>query len=255
MQIVVVIPTYNEAENIRELIEQILMIEIDNLSFRLHHASESSRNIEPNLHILVVDDNSPDGTGEIVEAITRQCSRVHVLHRQGKRGYGSACLEGFQWAFKHNAAVVISMDGDFSHDPQSIPAFCEAIQRCDVVIGSRYLNGIGVVNWPWYRLLLSRLGNLYIRFVTGITVADCTSGFRAYQIRALEQILPKENVGLGYAWLVEILFYAIHHQLKVQEISIVFTDRRKGKSKMSWQIAWESIWMPWRLKRTLGKSC
>jgi len=248
MQTVVIIPTYNERENICQLINQILTIRTDvRPSARLSNTNESDETTL-DLHVLVVDDNSPDGTGEVVEALTRQWPRLHILHRQSKRGYGLACLAGFRWALAHNASIIISMDADYSHDPKYIPEFCRAIEECDMVIGSRYLTGISVVNWPLRRLLLSLFANRYIRFLIGIPVTDCTSGFRAYTAKALKRILPEKTAISGYALLVETLFYAVRRELHIREIPIIFTERQRGQSKMSWRIIWESIWLPWRLK-------
>lgn len=230
MEALVVVPTYNESENIRRIVPKIL-------------------EQDPRLHVLVVDDNSPDGTGAIVDEMRASEPRLHVLHREGKGGLGSAYIAGFRWALAEtDAKYVFEMDADFSHDPASLPDFLESIEDADLVLGSRYLHGITVMNWPLSRLILSVGANLYASVVTGIPIKDLTGGFKCFRRETLEK-LPLDRVRSdGYSFQIELNFHAHRLGLKITEIPIVFTDRVEGESKMSRRIIWEAAWMVWRLR-------
>ena len=235
MKALVVIPTYNEAENVRRIVPEVLAQ-------------------DPELHVLVVDDNSPDGTGDIVDSMRNEEPRLHVLHREGKSGLGSAYIAGFHWALAEtDASYVFEMDADFSHDPASIPEFLEAIREADLVVGSRYLHGITVVNWPLSRLILSVGANIYASIVTGLPLKDCTGGFKCFRRETLQQ-LPLDRVKSdGYSFQIELNWHAHHKGLRIAEIPIVFTDRAVGVSKMSKKIIWEAVWMVWRLRLFNGR--
>ncbi|RKY99589.1 MAG: polyprenol monophosphomannose synthase [Candidatus Hydrothermota bacterium] len=231
MKALVVLPTYNERENIEDIIKAIL-------------------NTAP-VDVLVVDDNSPDGTGEIVDRIVRTNPRVHVIHRPEKRGLGTAYIEAFRWALKRSYEAVIEMDADFSHDPKDIPRLLEAAKKYDLVIGSRYINGISVVNWPLKRLILSYLANLYARKVTGVPIRDLTGGFKCFRRHVLETINLDKIHSDGYAFQIEMNFHAWHNGFSIKEIPIIFVERRAGASKMSKHIIWEAFWLVIRLRLML----
>ena len=228
-RILVILPTYNEAQNIPEIVPAIL---------RQHNE----------LDVLIVDDASPDGTGEIADRIAAEDPRVHVRHRPGKLGLGTAYIEGFRWALERGYEMVFEMDADFSHDPAQIPRFLEAAREYDLVLGSRYLRGVNVVNWPMSRLLLSYFANKYARVVTGLPFTDLTSGFKCFRRRVLEAIELDRVRSNGYAFQIEMTFRAWHKGFRVGEIPIVFVDRTFGESKMSRRIVWEAVWMVWRLR-------
>lgn len=226
----VVVPTYNERENIEKLIESVL-------------------ERDPRIDVLVVDDASPDGTGEIVDRIAGENPRVHALHRAGKMGLGTAYLAGFKWALERDYDYVLEMDADFSHDPGHLPQFLEAIRDADLVLGSRYRGGkVTVVNWPMTRLLLSYFANGYARFVTGVPLDDLTGGFKCFRRRVLEAIPLDEVRSNGYAFQIEMNFRAWKKGFRIVEIPIVFVDRTEGESKMSKKIVREAVWMVWRLR-------
>jgi dolichol-phosphate mannosyltransferase len=225
----VVIPTYNERENLSQLVRQIL-------------AREGFR-------VMVVDDNSPDGTGALADELAREFpGRVDVVHRTGKRGLGRSYVEGFTLALRSDADLVCQMDADFSHDPKYLPDLVDAAADHDVVIGSRYLNGISVVNWPLRRLILSAFANRYIRAITGLGARDCTGGFRCWRREALGRLPLARIASDGYSFIVETLFEAARHGCRVGEVPIVFVERRMGTSKLSSGVLVESILMPWRLR-------
>lgn len=227
---VVIIPTFNERENLPRIVPMIL---------------EQDRRLE----VLIVDDASPDGTGELAEALAQADSRVHVLHRSGKLGLGTAYVAGFQWAIKHGYDYAFEMDADFSHDPRHLPDLLHAINDADLVIGSRYLEGrVTVVNWPMARLLLSYFANVYARWVTGLKLWDCTAGFRCYRRAVLESVPLDEVRSNGYSFQIEMSFRAWKKGFRLKEIPILFTDRTHGTSKMSGLIVREAIWMVWRLR-------
>lgn len=233
----VIIPTYNEAANIGQLIPKVL---------------DQDQRIE----VLVVDDNSPDGTGDLVEEISRTNPRVHLLRRPAKGGLGTAYIAGFRWALEREYDYIFEMDADFSHDPKHLPEFLQAIQNADLVLGSRYLEGrVTVVNWPMGRLLLSYFANVYARFVTGLKIFDATGGFKCFRREVLEKIDLNSVRSNGYAFQIEMNFRAARLGFRVVEIPIVFVDRTDGTSKMSGAIVREAIWMVWwlRLKAILGR--
>ena len=223
MLVAVVLPTYNESENIARLLAQL-------------------RNVLPDARLFVVDDNSPDGTGDIAERCARELGGIEVLHRPGKQGLGSAYRQGFTHVIAQGVDVVVSMDVDFSHDPLAIPAMLAEIESgSDAVIGSRYVSGGGTKNWPLHRRLLSRWGNLYTGAVLGVKVRDCTSGFRAYRSSALAAIAPETTKAEGYAFLSELVVRLSRRGLKISEVPILFIDRENGTSKMSGRIIIESM--------------
>lgn len=226
----VIIPTYNEAANIDTLIPRVL-------------------EQDPCIEILVVDDHSPDGTGAIVDAIASREPRVHILHRPGKQGLGTAYLAGFQWALARDYEYIFEMDADFSHDPKHLPEFFRAAHDADLVLGSRYLRGRAtVVNWPMPRLLLSYFANIYARVITGLKVHDATGGFKCFRRRVLERIDLSSVRSNGYTFQIEMSFRAHRLGFRIVEIPIVFVDRLDGTSKMSGAIVREAIWMVWRLR-------
>lgn len=232
MEKLVIIPTYDERENIGPLLDQLLALPYG-------------------LEVLVVDDGSPDGTGELVEERSRRDARVHVLRRPGKAGLGSAYRDGFRYALDHGAQLVFEMDADFSHDPSAIGGFLEAIEDVDVVLGSRYLDGnVTVVHWPLSRLILSYSANLYTRIITGLPVYDATGGFKCFRRRALESIRLDRVRSDGYAFQIEMSYKMWRKGLRIREIPIVFSDRRAGVSKMNRRIVREAAWMVWRLRLT-----
>lgn len=227
----VIVPTYNERENIVRLIDTVLVQ-------------------DPRLEILVVDDGSPDGTSELVEDEMTRNQRLHILKRPRKLGLGTAYIAGFRWALERpQYAFVFEMDADFSHDPAHLPQFLRAVEDADLVLGSRYREGkVTVVNWPIKRLLLSYFANVYARVVTGLPVWDATGGFKCFRRKVLEAIDLSDVRSNGYAFQIEMSFRAWRRHLRIVEIPIVFTDRTEGQSKMSKSIVREAIWMVWRLR-------
>ena len=229
MEKLVIIPTYNERDNIGTLLDRLLALPFG-------------------LEVLVVDDGSPDGTAEGVKARMRQTPRVHLIQRPGKMGLGSAYREGFRFALEHDAEYIFEMDADFSHDPDSIGEFLRTAQEVDVVLGSRYLHGVTVVNWPISRLILSYCANRYTRLVTGLPVNDATGGFKCFRRRALEAIRLDKVQSDGYSFQIEMSFKCWKRGFTLREIPILFVDRRAGNSKMSQRIVWEAAWMVWKLR-------
>jgi dolichol-phosphate mannosyltransferase len=229
MDKLVIIPTYNERENIDPMISKLLSLPYG-------------------LDVLVVDDNSPDGTAGLVEQWTAKSERVHLLRRPGKMGLGSAYRDGFRYALEHGAEYVFEMDADFSHDPEAIGEFLNAAQDADIVLGSRYLNGVTVVNWPLSRLILSYSANVYTRIVTGLPLADATGGFKCFRRRALEGVRLDRVKSEGYSFQIEMSFRCWKRGFRIKEIPILFVDRRAGESKMSRRIIWEAAGMVWRLR-------
>jgi dolichol-phosphate mannosyltransferase len=226
----VIVPTYNERENITRLIGAIL--------------GQDDR-----LEILVVDDGSPDGTGDIVEGLMQHETKLNIIKRPRKMGLGTAYIAGFRWALEQGYDFIFEMDADFSHDPAHLPQFLRAIDDADVVLGSRYRNGkVTVVNWPIKRLLLSYSANVYARIVTGLPVWDATGGFKCFRRKVLESIDLTHVRSNGYAFQIEMSFRAWRKHYKIVEIPIVFVDRTEGQSKMSGSIVREAIWMVWRLR-------
>jgi dolichol-phosphate mannosyltransferase len=226
----VIIPTYNERSNVEGIITAVL-------------------SQDPRIDVLIVDDGSPDGTGEIVDGMAARDPRVHALHRAKKLGLGTAYKAGFRWALDRDYAFVFEMDADFSHNPRSLPDFLDAIQDADVVLGSRYQNGrVTVVNWPIGRLLLSYFANVYARWVTGLPLFDATGGFKAFRRTVLEAIDLDDVRSNGYAFQIETSFRAWKLGFRIVEIPITFVDRTEGESKMSKKIVREAVWMVWRLR-------
>jgi dolichol-phosphate mannosyltransferase len=226
----VIVPTYNECENIARIIETVL-------------------SQDPRLEVLVVDDGSPDGTSGIVEAIMADNPRVHILKRPKKLGLGTAYLAGFRWGLEQRYDVLFEMDADFSHDPGHLPDFLRAVNDVDLVLGSRYRAGkVTVVNWPISRLLLSYFANVYARAVTGLPVWDATGGFKCFRREVLESIDFNKVRSNGYAFQIEMSYRAWKRGFRIVEIPIVFVDRTEGQSKMSKAIVREAIWMVWRLR-------
>ena len=229
MKTLVIIPTYNECENIEKITKEVL---------------QTDRSVD----VLVVDDNSPDGTAGIVHSIQSNEPRVHLLLRKNKQGLGKAYIAGFKYAIEHEYDYIFEMDADFSHDPKAIQKFLEKIQDCDLVLGSRYLHGVTVINWPLRRLFLSYSANLYSRIVTGMSVKDATGGFKCFRREVLEAIdLDRVKSG-GYAFQIEMSFKAWKKGFRIVELPIIFTDRVEGSSKMSKKIIFEAIWMVWKLR-------
>ncbi len=225
----VVVPTYNESENIRRLVDQVL-------------------EADPCLEMLVVDDNSPDGTGRIIDELSSSNQRVHTMHRAGKLGLGSAYREGFRWALERGYDLVFEMDADFSHDPRYLPDFLRAIQDNDLVIGSRYVSGINVVNWPMRRLLLSYGASFYTRMITGMPIHDPTAGFKCFRREVLEALDLDAIQSEGYSFQIEVHFKVWRKKFRIREIPIIFIDRHSGTSKMNRRIVIEAVWMVWWLK-------
>jgi len=230
----VIVPTYNERDNVTTLTARIL--------------EQDSR-----LDVLVVDDGSPDGTGDLAEEIAAREPRVHVIHRPRKMGLGTAYIAGFKWALERDYAFMFEMDADFSHDPGHLTQFLDAIQDADLVLGSRYNRGkVTVVNWPIRRLMLSYAANLYARWVTGLPLDDSTGGFKCFRRSVLQAINLDAVKSNGYGFQIEVSYLAWRKHFRIVEIPIVFHDRTEGQSKMSRKIVWEAIWMVWRLRwRTL----
>lgn len=226
----IAIPTYNERENLPRLLEVLM-------------------ELPPSVHVLVVDDGSPDGTGDIAEEWGRRLEgRIHLMRRAGKLGLGSAYVAAFGWALERDYDLIFEMDADFSHDPKYIPAMIEASSEADLVIGSRYLTGVNVVNWPMQRLLLSWFANLYARFVTGLPVHDCTGGFKCFRRQALQAIDFTRIASGGYSFQVEMNYKVWKKGFKIKEVPIVFVDRFLGASKMSGSIIGEALFLVLRLR-------
>jgi dolichol-phosphate mannosyltransferase len=224
----VIVPTYDELDNVRALLPRLL-------------------SMGPNIEVLVVDDNSPDGTGAWVEELGRTIPRVHCLRRPAKMGLGSAYVDGFRWALAHGADLIFEMDADFSHDPNEIPRFIEEARTADLVLGSRYLNGVTVVNWPLRRLMLSYTANVLSRIMTGLPVKDATGGFKCFRREVLDSIDLDRIHSDGYSFQIEMSFHAWRNGFRVREIPITFVDRRAGISKMSRRIIVEAVFVLWRL--------
>lgn len=226
----VIIPTYNEAKNLSQIVPLIL-------------------ERDPRIEVLVVDDNSPDGTGRVADELAEREPRVHVMHRAGKQGLGTAYRAGFRWALERDYEYVFEMDADFSHDPKHLPEFLRAAESADLVLGSRYLDGrVTVVNWPISRLMLSYAANVYARVITGLKVCDATGGFKCFRRRVLAAIDLDAVKSNGYSFQIEVSLRAARKGFRIKEIPIVFVDRTEGHSKMSGAIIREAIWMVWRLR-------
>ena len=229
MKAFVIIPTYNEKDNVRSLTSAVLA----------QH---------PDLQVLFVDDNSPDGTGALIDDLVAGNVRVHVLHRSGKLGLGSAYRDGFKAALAMGADYLLEMDADFSHDPGTLPLFLSAIKENDLVVGSRYLNGVSVVNWPIRRLILSYFASVYTRLVTGLQLRDCTSGFKCFRRSTIEAIDLSRVTSDGYSFQIEMNYLCMEKGFRITEIPIIFIDRHSGSSKMSGSIVREAVIMVWKLR-------
>jgi len=234
MKTLIIIPTYNELENLRPLIEEIFK-----------YVSQTD--------ILIVDDNSPDGTGKLADDLSAEYPQIHVLHRAGKLGLGTAYIAGFKYAIAHEYDAAFEMDADFSHDPRYLPDFLKAIENADLVIGSRYVEGGGTPNWSLLRRFISGGGNIYARFMLGLPVHDCTAGYRCYRRRVLEAIDLDTIQSQGYAFQIELVYRVRKHGFKIVETPIVFQDRRVGKSKMSRKIFLEGFIFVFRTRLGLNK--
>lgn len=229
MKTLVVVPTYNERKNIEQLIPRVL-------------------GQAPGIELLVVDDGSPDGTGEYVDEMAALDPRVHALHRPGKMGLGSAYVHAFKHALTTDVDLVIQMDADFSHDPDEIPNLIEQTADYDLAIGSRYISGANVANWPLRRLFLSYFANVYTHVITGLPVRDSTGGFKCFRRKVLEEIDLDTIRSDGYSFQIEVNFRSWRRGFSIVEIPIVFVDRHAGTSKMSRRIVWEAMWLVWRLR-------
>jgi dolichol-phosphate mannosyltransferase len=234
--VLVVVPTYNERDNLEIIAERL-------------------RAAVPDAHLLVVDDNSPDGTGKLADELADRDDHVHVLHRTAKSGLGAAYVAGFGWAKEHDYDVVVEMDADGSHAPEQLPRLLAALENADLVLGSRYVPGGSVVNWPKSRELLSRGGNLYTRMLLRVPLRDATGGYRAYR-RSVLDALPLEDISLkGYCFQVDLAWHALHQGHRVVEVPITFVERERGDSKMSRKIVAEALWQTtvWGLRRGRAK--
>lgn len=230
MRTIVVSPTYNERENIEEFVSSV-------------------RRAVPGVHILIVDDNSPDGTGEIADRLAgRYPGEMFVLHRERKQGLGRAYVAGFQRALEEGYELVVQMDADLSHDPSLLPAMLEEIRSCDLVLGSRYLHGIAVVNWDFKRLILSKLATRYVQVVTGMRCTDATGGFKCWRRETLEAVDLEQVFSNGYVFQVEMTYKALQQGFRMVEVPIVFYERKLGRSKMDAGIIVEALWGVWRLR-------
>ena len=224
----VVIPTYNEKENVADVIQAVFT-----------HCPET--------HILFVDDNSPDGTGRILDQRSSEDSRIHVLHRQDKQGLGRAYIAGFKWAIEKDYEFIFEMDADLSHNPADLPRLLEVIQGADLVLGSRYIHGIRVINWPLNRLILSKGASCYVRWITGMPFTDPTGGFKCYRRAVLETIDLDKITSNGYSFQIEMTHQAWMKGFVIYDVPITFEERRSGHSKMSSEIVREALWMVWKL--------
>ena len=226
--ILVVVPTYNERDNLPALVERVSTLPIA-------------------VDLLVVDDNSPDGTGQLADELAQRFPGIHVLHRPGKEGLGRAYCAGFLWALDRQYEFILEMDGDFSHNPGDIPAFVKAAEHADLVLGSRYRDGIRVINWPLKRLMLSLMAAKYVQIVTGLPASDPTGGFKCFRRHTLLALDLQGVKSNGYSFQIELSHKIWRRGMRIAEVPIVFTDRFQGRSKMSGNIIWEAIWITWRL--------
>ena len=229
MKTLVISPTYNERKNIQRLVKQVL-------------------GPNPDYHLLVVDDNSPDKTAEKVKELQQLYPNLHLEERPGKAGLGTAYLFGFQWALDRHFEAIVQMDADLSHDPKDVPRLIAELEKHDLVIGSRYVDGVSVVNWPIRRLILSYSANLYSRIITGMPINDATGGFKAWRGSLLDTIRLEKVRSQGYSFQIEMNFRAWRLEASIKEETIIFVDRTIGESKMSKSIMYEAIWMVWRLR-------
>lgn len=230
-----IIPTYNEIMNIENMLQTL-------------------ENLYPELSVLIIDDGSPDGTAEVVKKRQQQNPRLHLIQRSGKLGLGTAYITGFRWALERDYEFVFEMDCDFSHDPKDIPILLEAAQNNELVIGSRYINGIRIINWPMHRLLLSYFAGVYTRIITGLKVLDATGGFKCFSRKGLQSLNLDRIFSNGYSFQIELNYKIWSKGLRVQEVPIVFTERREGQSKMNRSIVFEAVFavIKLRILRTFG---
>lgn len=227
-QTLIIVPTYNERDNLPPLVARLLSLPVP-------------------VDVLVVDDNSPDGTGRIADDLAARHSAIHVVHRKVKNGLGRAYCDGFAWALERGYEFIFEMDGDFSHNPDDVPAFLRAAESADLVLGSRYCNGIRVINWPLSRLILSLFAGFYVRAITGMPFTDPTGGFKCFRRSALRSIELAAVRSNGYSFQIELTHIVWRQGLRVVEVPIIFTDRFQGSSKMSKEIVREAVFMVWRL--------
>jgi dolichol-phosphate mannosyltransferase len=227
-QTLIIVPTFNERDNLPRMAAKLSSLPVG-------------------VDVLVVDDNSPDGTGKIADELAATNPQVHVLHRAGKEGLGRAYLAGFKWALERGYEFIFEMDCDFSHNPEDIPAFLEAARDADLVLGSRYLGGIRVINWPLGRLMLSRFAGKYVALVTGMPFSDPTGGYKCFRRRALQALNLDEVRSNGYSFQIELTHKLWRQGFKIVEVPIIFTERTQGHSKMAGGIVNEAFWLVWRL--------
>jgi len=225
---IVIVPTYNERENLPPLVQRVMAQPVP-------------------VEILVVDDNSPDGTGQIADEIAAKNPMVHVLHRTVKNGLGRAYIDGFKWSLSRDYEFIFEMDGDFSHNPDEIPNFLKTAQDADLVLGTRYKNGIRVINWPLKRLMLSMCAAKYVQIITGMPITDPTGGYKCFRRRALQSLDLEAVRSNGYSFQIEMTHKIWRQGMRIGEVPIIFTDRFQGSSKMSRKIIWEALAMVWRL--------
>ncbi|MFH0818720.1 MAG: polyprenol monophosphomannose synthase [Patescibacteria group bacterium] len=233
MKNIIIIPTYNEKANILTIFQKIMAL-------------------EDKFDILFIDDNSPDGTGDILDELATENANINVIHRAGKQGLGTAYIAGFKYAIKNQYDLIFEMDADLSHDPKYLPEFLKRIENADILIGSRYTDGrISVINWPLWRLVLSRLATVYVKLITGMPVSDSTSGYKCFKRQVLEAINLDKVKSNGYSFQIEMNYRAFKKGFTISDVPIVFTERLIGSSKMSKRIIIEALLVVWRLKLSL----
>lgn len=225
----VIIPTYNELDNVEQLAKEI-------------------HQLTPEINILFIDDGSPDGTADLIKKMMSKNKKIHILERSDKMGLGSAYVSGFKFALENGYEYIFQMDADFSHDPKELPNFLKSITNNDLVLGSRYIKGVNVINWPLSRLLLSYFANVYTRLITGLPICDATGGFKCFRRSVLESIDLNNISSNGYAFQIEMTFKVWSKGFRVKEIPIIFVDRIYGESKLSRKIMWEAIFLVWKLR-------
>ncbi len=226
---IIIIPTYNESENVERLVDAI-------------------EGIQPDINLLFVDDNSPDGTADLIKNLQQKKQNIHILEREKKQGLGRAYIAGFKVALEKGFQYIFEMDADFSHNPAEIPNFLKAMENHDLVLGSRYIKGVNVVNWPLKRLLLSYFANMYTRVITGLPIQDATGGFKCFRRTVLETIDLDKIKTNGYGFQIELTFAAWKSGFRIVEIPIIFIDREFGESKLSKKIMWEAVFLVWKLR-------
>lgn len=224
----IIIPTYNEIENIRAITAAVL-------------------EKQPAFHVLIVDDSSPDGTGKVADELSANDERIHVMHRTSKDGLGRAYVAGFKWALEREYEFIFEMDADFSHSPDDLGRLREAAENADLALGSRYVGGIRIINWPLSRLILSKGASIYVRLITGMPISDPTGGFKCFHRRVLESLDLDKITANGYSFQIEVNHTAWIRGFKIVDVPIVFTDRSNGASKMSKAIVLEAVWMVWKI--------